>query len=127
MFFRAIDENGLYRSKLVINNACEFWKNDSYKKQILASGVFAGRTIEECVYHEIGHVLTYQSCKTYSDFNTLEKKTRLMKRFGVSKYADQSIDGAETIAEAFVLHLRGKTLQPDVEKMLAQYTEVWRK
>lgn len=127
IFYKAVNEDGIYKSKLVINNACPFWTDEQWQRNVFTLGQFAGKSVKEFTWHEIGHVLTYQGCSTIQDYYQRERKTRSLKRFGISKYADSSIDGAETVAEAFVLKRQGKILKPDVEDMLKQYTEVWRK
>lgn len=127
MFYKVIDENGAYRSKLIINNACSFWQDEHLRNEILGSGYFAGETIEEFVYHEIAHVLTYQGCNTISEYRALERETFKKRRFGISEYANDEIDGAEAIAELFVQKQKGIIIRPSCEKLLDEYTEVWRR
>ena len=126
LFFRAIDDNGTYKSKLVINNACPFWINLSYRDKVLRSGYFAGDTIEDFVEHELAHVMTFQSCATMEDYKKLEATLHPMFTNGVSRYSWDEKDGSETIAEAFVKMRKGKRVNKDARKLLDKYTEVWK-
>ena len=126
LFFRAIDDNGTYKSKLVINNACPFWMDLSYRDKVLRSGYFAGDNIEDFVEHELAHVMTFQSCATTEDYKRLEATLHPMFTNGVSRYSWNMKDGAETIAEAFVRIRKGKQVSKDALKLLDKYTEVWK-
>lgn len=125
MFYRATDEDGLYKSKLVINNACALWIDQDYQQQIFGSGFFAGQSFEEFVRHEIAHVITFQGCTTMEDYYTIEEKLCALWSPGISPYADKSQDGAEVIAEAFLKKSVGGSITPAAEEMLNQYVEVW--
>lgn len=125
MFYRATDEDGLYKSKLVINNACALWTDQEYQEQIFNSVFFAGRSFEEFVRHEMAHVLTFQGCTTMKDFYAMEKKLCALWSPGISLYADKERDGAEVIAEAFLKKSVGGLITPAAEELLNQYVEVW--
>lgn len=127
LFYRAVEEDGLYKSKLVINNACLFWEDNEYQKFVLSQGYFAGETIEEFVEHELAHVLTFQGCKTVEDYYDLESKIHPLYTNGVSKYAWSSKDGADTIAEAFVKVRKGKQVNKKALDLLKMYVEIWRR
>ena len=126
LFFRAINDRGTYKSKLVLNNASFFWSDTSYQNVILNSGYFAGNTIEDFVEHELAHVMTFQHCKTMEDYERVEAMIHPMFTNGVSEYSWASKDGAEIIAEAFVKVRKGKKVSNKVKNMLNEYTEVWK-
>ncbi len=125
MFYRATDEGGLYKSKLVVNNACTLWTDQDYRKEIFGSGFFVGQSFEEFIRHEMAHVLTFQGCTTMEDYYKMEEKLFALWSSGISLYADESRDGAEVIAEAFIKKSAGSSITPTAEEMLNQYVEVW--
>lgn len=124
VFFRAIDDNGIYKSKLIINNACPFWKNDKLRNKVLNAGYFAGDSIEDFIKHELAHVMTFQECKTTADYLMLEKQLYIQFEHGISDYNEDAKDGAETLAEAFVKVKKGKDVSKKVRLMLKKYIEV---
>lgn len=127
MFFRALDENGQYRSKLVINNACCIWKDESERERVFNSAFFAGNSIEDFTRHELAHVLTFQGCSTIKEYLQLESNLHSKYVQGISGYVDNCKDGAEAIAEAFIRKQQGYAIPSRVEHLLDQYVEVWRK
>lgn len=127
LFYKAIEENGHYKSKLIINNACSFWTNAHIRKRLLAHPDFQGRTIEDLINHEMAHVMTFQGCKSMEDYLRLEAEVHPLYSSGVSKYALQSEDGAEAIAEAFVKQRQKRAVNLRSQYLLDKYVEVWRK
>ncbi len=127
MFFRALDENGQYRSKLIINNACPFWIDEKKREKIFNSSLFTGKSIEDLTQHEMAHVLTFQGCSTLTEYLDMEKALHPRYVLGISRYADNCMDGAETIAEAFVKIRNGYAVPPRAEYLLERYMEVWKK
>lgn len=125
VFYRATDEDGFYRSKFIINNACALWNDSAYQEKVFGSGYFAGRSLEEFVRHEMAHVITFQGCRTMEDYYASERGLHALWSPGVSPYADASGDGAEVIAEAFVKKHLGRNITPAAEELLNQYVEVW--
>lgn len=125
IFYRATDEDGLYKSKLVVNNACALWTDQDYQKEIFGSGFFTGQSFEDFIRHEIAHVLTFQGCTTMEDYYKMEEKLYSSWSPGISLYADESRDGAEMVAEAFIKKSSGSSITPAAEEMLNQYVEVW--
>lgn len=127
MFFRAIEENGQYRSKLVINNACKLWSDQAERDRIFNSSFFAGRSIEDFTWHEMAHVLTFQKCRDMKEYLALEKALHSRYVLGISKYADKCMDGAETIAEAIIQKRAGYAIPPQAEHLLKEWVEIWKK
>ena len=87
----------------------------------------ASKCVEDLISHEMAHFMCFQDCKTYGDF--LQRETELRKLFvrGVSGYADATMDGAETIAEAFVRMKNGEKVSEVVKMLVEKYVERWRK
>lgn len=126
LFFKAINEEGVHKSKLVVNNACTFWMDRLHMENILNSGFFAGNTIKDFTIHEMAHVMTFQNCKTIDEYYRLEKYIRSLYTNGISPYSWQSKDGAETIAEAFVKFRKGRNVNVEARNLLDKYIEVWK-
>lgn len=126
-FYRAIDEDGIYKSKFVINNACIFWTDAQVRTEWLGRTVFQGKTIEDLVNHEMAHVMTFQGCRSMDDYLRLEAEIHPLYSCGVSEYALLSRDGAEAVAEAFVKQRQKKAVNLRSHNLLDKYVEVWRK
>ena len=120
MFFSPVDDNGTFKTKLVINNASIFWSNKEIQQMVLNGKYFAAETIEELVEHEMAHVLTFQNCRTLEEYISYENYLRSIKGNYVSKYSQQCKDGSETIAEAFVLVRKGKRINEGAMRMLIE-------
>lgn len=124
-------ENEILKHRLLINSGYYF--NDSqeeFQARIMRNynnGVLAAKSVEDLIAHELAHIMTFQDVS--SEGGLLLRNKELMKRCypGVSKYADCSGDGAETIAEGFV-RSRNKEIIPDeVRQLLTEYIERWKK
>lgn len=120
-------DNGAVKFALVLNEDIDYTKvkkniNIRYKK-----GRFAGRSIEDYIAHEMAHIMTYQDCVTEADYRT--KKRIIQKQYisGISGYADQTQDGAESLAEAFVRFRNGEKIPINAEILVRSYIERWKK
>lgn len=127
MFFRALEEDGQYRSKLVINNACPFWGDAQEREKVFNFPFFAGKSIEDLTWHEMAHVLTFQKCRNLKEYLEMERTLHPRYVLGISGYANRCLDGAETIAEAIVKKRDGYAIPPRAEHLLEQYVEVWKR
>lgn len=127
IFFRANDVDGKYESSLVVNNSCKLWRSSTFRESVFNSGYFAGKSIEDFVRHEVGHVITFQPCRTKQDYLTMEAQVRERYIDGISQYNMDSNDGAESIAESFVRSFQGQKLSMEEEMLLDDYIERWRK
>lgn len=127
MFFRPTENSGSYSGKLVVNNACRFWRDSGFREGILSSGYFAGNSLKEFVEHELAHVITFQGCRKYRDAEMLSEKLISQHTYGLSPYNLNAHDGAESIAEAFVLKRKGAYINKNAEKLLQEYVEVHKK
>lgn len=120
-------DNGSVKFALVLNEDIDYTKvkkniNIRYKK-----GRFAGRSIEDYIAHEMAHIMTYQDCVTEADYRT--KKRIIQRQYipGISGYADQTQDGAESLAEAFVRFRNGEKISINAEILVRTYIERWKK
>lgn len=120
-----------YRPSIEIN--LDYYFNDSlenFQARIMRNyngGKLSSKNIEGLVSHEIAHVLTFNNCKTWEEFEDAEWQVRLKYTTGVSEYADVSHDGAETIAEGFVRIRNGENVPDKVKDLVNQYVERWKK
>lgn len=71
-------------------------------KKRYESGFFASKTLEDCMKHEMAHIMTFQGCKTYEEYKELYAEINKAFIPGISGYADRCQDGVEMLAEAFV-------------------------
>lgn len=120
-------DNGTVKFALVLNEDIDYTKvkkniNIRYQK-----GRFAGRSIEDYIAHEMAHIMTYQDCVTKSDYKT--KKRIIQRQYipGISGYADQTQDGAESLAEAFVRFRNGEKIPINAEILVRTYIERWKR
>ena len=90
-------------------------------------GVLAAKNVEDLIAHEMAHIMTFQECKTYGEFISLEEKIRNSFVKGVTAYADSTWDGAETIAEAFVKLRNGESVPDKAKQLVEKYVERWKK
>lgn len=102
-------EEGL-KMGLAINTDIDYTQIDRRIRKQYESGFFASRKLEDCVAHEMAHILTFQGCKAYEEYATLSE--RINKTFvrGISGYADESGKGVEALAEAFVKYRNGEKI-----------------
>lgn len=124
-------ENGNLLHRLVINE--NYYFNDSqeeFQARILRNynnGVLASKTVEDLIAHELAHIMTFQDLN--SEGGLLLRNKELMECCypGVSKYADYSLDGSETIAEGFVRIKNCEPVPKEVQSLVAEYIERWKK
>lgn len=125
--FQALNVGGYYESAIIINR--DYCFND-FEERIMKnfnSGALASKNIEDVIAHEIAHIMTFQQCETYGQFVAAEDEVRELFKRGMSRYADSTYDGAETIAEAFVRYRRGEKLPDNIMELLKKYILRWKK
>ena len=119
-------DDGEYKTKLKINTAfnwngsLEEFDERIYNKNY-KTGVLAAKNGKDLLFHEAAHFLTFEDCETYDDYIRKESLVRNRYISGVSKYSDLTMDGAETIAEAFVRYKNGEDLPGEVVQLLQDY------
>ncbi len=127
IFYRADSVDGIYIPKLVVNSACEMWRDERLLKKIVSGNFFAGNSVEDFTVHELCHVLTFQDCATIDRVMELEKALEKEYVPGISGYNDICRDGSETIAEAFILLRNGKEVPERAVRLVEKYVERWKK
>ena len=112
---------------MVINDKIDYNVIEKNIRKRHQAGFFAAETLEEAVLHELAHVLTFQGCKTEAEYWALKKKISGEYVAGISGYADNEKDGAESLAEAFVKIQRGEKVPLKARLLVSKYIERWRR
>ena len=89
--------------------------------------VLCANSIEGLIAHELAHIMTFQDVDTYSGYLIKNKEVTKRHIYGVSRYADASLDGAECIAEAFTAVRCGDKISLETQKLLDEFIERWKK
>lgn len=120
-------ENGELRMGLVINKNLNYHEISRKMHQQYEAGIFAGKSIGDYVAHEMAHIMTFQDCGTLEGYYELRDK--LNKQFvpGISKYADKTKLGSESLAEAFVRYRNGEKIPLKAKLQVRKYIERWKK
>lgn len=126
MFFKANDVNGRYESSLIINNSCDMWKSETAMHSVVEKNFFAGKTVRDFTIHEMAHIITFQKCETIEEYLEMEKEVHNRFIPGISEYNNRCMDGAETIAEAFVMYKNGVELKEEIMELINEFLEVYR-
>ena len=122
---------GWYDGKMgmIINQDADF---DRIVRQIpkeYESGYFAEKSLEDCIAHEMFHVMVYQDCESESAYRARYEQVEALYRHlkGISGYADKTESGNEALAEAFV-RIRNDENVPLIAKILVEtYVGKWKK
>lgn len=130
--FYPINDNGAFKSKLIINEGFNWEENlDKMNERIYnknyKKGILSSKNVEDLIYHEMAHFMSFQDCKTYADFLNKERELYSLYIPGVSEYADAMKDGSETLAEGFVRMKNGDSVDERVQSLVEMYVERWRK
>jgi hypothetical protein len=130
--FNPINNAGNFKSQLIINKGYDWNRTlDELNARIYNKNYIKGKpssqNLEDLIYHELAHFMTFQDCNTWSDFLLKERIIRHKFIEGISLYNDVSEDGAETIAEAFVALLHKRPVPEEAEKLVAEQVKRWKK
>lgn len=130
--FVPINDSGKLKMQLAINKGFNWNESlDAFNERIYnknySTGILASRNITGLIYHEMVHFMSFQDCETWSDFLTAERNLRRQFVAGISRYADATMDGAESLAEAFVKQLNGDVIPKAAEELISEYIERCRK
>lgn len=119
-------DDGKLKMGLVINQDIDYTKIEQVIQKRYNSGFFASRTIEDCIKHELAHVMTFQGCTSYREYKELYAEINNAFVPGISGYADKCQDGVEMLAEAFVRIQNGEKVPLSVRLLVKKYIERWR-
>lgn len=124
--FIPYSDDGKYKAKLNVNSlfdwneSLEAFNARIYNKNY-TKGILASKDLEDLIYHEAAHFMTFDDCVTFGDYILKEEDVRDEYVLGVSGYSDASYDGAETIAEGFVRRKNGEKIDESVEALLQKF------
>lgn len=126
------NSNGVsFSLDIVINSDYDFNGSlEAFEERIMktySSGLLTSQSVEDLLWHEAVHVMTFQNCSNYREILSLNDKLMPMYEKGVSKYSDRCFDGTETMAEAFVKKRHGYQIPESIDELLKYYVERWRK
>lgn len=131
LFFPKKGKDGELVKRIVINSRYDFMGSQAeLQARIMRnynSGALASDSIEGLISHELAHIMTFQDTFTFSGYLLANKQVSEETVYGISRYADASMDGAECIAEAFAAKRCGHPVSEDAQKLLNKYIERWRK
>ena len=116
------------RFGLVLNSRADYTKIVEMAQKRYVSGLFAGKSIEDYVSHEMAHIMTFQGCSTPDEYWAMKKTVDRLFVPGISRYADQTGLGSESLAEAFVRYRNGEQIPQEAKKKyIDTYIERWKK
>ena len=71
--------------------------------------------------------MTFQQCENYDQYVMLYNFLKSQYCEGVSKYSDETKNGVETLAEAFVRMRNGESVPDQIKELVETYIERWKK
>ena len=124
-------KDGSLIKKIVINTNYDFMgSQENMQERIMKNynkKTLTANSIEGLIAHEVAHILTFQDIDTYVGYLIANKQISKRHIYGISNYADVSLDGAECIAEAFSAIRCGNPISNEAQKLVNEFIERWRK
>ena len=121
------EEGGRLKFALVINQDRDYNRLGNLIEKRYKEGRYAGQSVNDYVIHELAHIMTIQDCKTAEEYYAFVKEVNAQFIPGISKYADKTGLGIESLAEAFVRYRNGEQIPAKAKRMIKKYIERWRK
>mgnify|MGYP001123299535 CR=1 FL=1 len=118
-------ENGKLKMGLAINSDIDYNVIEPLIRKRYKAGYFASKSLEDCVKHEMAHVMTFQGCETWEDYQALRERIPFIS--GISGYADRCEDGTESLAETFVRMQNGEKVSLRAKVLANKYIERWKR
>ena len=118
-------ENGKLKMGLAINRDIDYNVIEPLIRKRYKACYFASKSLEDCVKHEMAHVMTFQGCETGEDYQVLRERIPFIP--GISGYADRCGDGAESLAESFVKMQNGEKVPLRAKVLVNKYIERWKR
>lgn len=129
--FQPKKKGNWYSADFEINEDYNFnGSMNEYQSRIMRNynkGALASKSLEDLIGHEMAHFMTFAGCDTWEEFVELEAKVSGEFIKGISLYSDETLDGAESLAEAFIRIKNGERVPKEAEKLVEKYIERWRK
>ncbi|MBE7727120.1 MAG: minor capsid protein [Enterocloster citroniae] len=118
-------EKGKLKMGLAINRDIDYNEIEPLIQKRYKAGYFASKSLEDCVKHEIAHVMTFRGCETWEDYQALRERIPFIP--GISGYADRCEDGTESLAESFVRMQNGERIPLRAKILVNKYIERWKR
>lgn len=122
-----IDKDGVLKHSIVFNYDVNYDVLERRMERLYNDGIMAGKSYEDCIAHEVAHILPFQNCVTAEDYRKRREDLRKCFIPGISGYADRKNDGAESLAEAFVKYRNGEEISDEARKLIDKYISPWRR
>ncbi|GCA66166.1 hypothetical protein KGMB01110_06020 [Mediterraneibacter butyricigenes] len=122
-----IDMDGVLKHSLIINSNRDFQNLEKQMKSRYNKKIMAGKNFEDYIAHEMAHIMPFQNCVTATEYKELNAKIKSQFVAGISKYADKTKDGRESLAEAFVRYRNGEKIPDEARKLIKKYILPWRR
>ena len=122
-----IDMDGVLKHSLIINSNRDFQNLEKQMKSRYNKKIMAGKNFEDYIAHEMAHIMPFQNCVTATEYKELNAKIKSQFVAGISKYADKTKDGRESLAEAFVRYRNGEKIPDEARKLIKKYIFPWRR
>ncbi len=128
--FQPVQNGNWYSANFEINKDYNFNGTiEEYQKRIMGNynrGALAAKSLTDLIGHEMAHFMTFAECETWESF--LELESEIASKFvrGISIYADETHDGAESIAETFIRLRNSEEVPASAKKLVEKYIERWR-
>lgn len=122
-----VDTDGLLKHSLVLNYDMDYNGLKDRMQYMYKNNIFAGKSYEDYIAHEMAHIIPFQNCVTEKDYRELSEEIRKSFVEGISGYADKKKDGLESLAEAFVRYRNGEEIPKKAMRLIEEYIEPWRR
>ena len=114
---------------MVVNQNIDFDRVQSTIVKKYNSGIYAGKSLEDYLAHEMAHCMMYQDCTSdnqyYARYQQIESLYVHLQ--GISGYADKMKSGNEALAEAFVRVRNNEEVSPMAKILVETYYGKWKK
>lgn len=122
-----LDKDGVLKHGIVFDYSIDYNKLEERIRAKHSDGYFAEKNYEDCIAHEIAHIIPFQNCTTATEYMNMVQKIKGQYVPGISKYADRTKDGRECLAEAFVRYRNGERIPDEARKLIEKYILPWRR
>lgn len=120
------DVNGIMLNHTFVINKSFAWPETLAKMNEMVHNenkreFFASRDLKDLIRHEAAHFATFKDCINIWQYEALSDRLKDEFIKGVTMYSDISRDGAEVIAEAYILIRRGASVAENVRILVETY------
>lgn len=120
-------EDGVLKHALVFNYNLDYNKIRERAEMRYKRGKYAGRNMEDYIAHEVAHIIPFQNCVTATQYHQVNDEIKKSFVKGISGYANDTRDGRESLAEAFVRYRNGEDIPQNALQLIEKYITPWRR